>query len=74
MNNEEKLVYEYKKQLTDFIKKEKREIKQVELSKILGITKKKCGGILHLLSNYMPNLYETDNGKIGIYPYSYKES
>jgi hypothetical protein len=25
------------------------------------------------LSHYMPNLYETDNGKIGVYPYSYKE-
>lgn len=63
----------YKKKLIEFMKKEKREIKQVELGKILGVTVRRGIGILYALSNCMPNLYETDNGKIGVYPYSYNE-
>lgn len=71
--SEDDIVYTYKNKLIDFMKKEKREIKQVELAKILGIASARSVGILHVLSHYMPNLYETDNGKIGVYPYSYKE-
>lgn len=71
--SEDDIVYTYKNKLIDFMKKEKREIKQVELGKILGVTVRRGIGILYALSNCMPNLYETDNGKIGVYPYSYEE-
>lgn len=70
---EEDVFNTYKKKLIEFMKKEKREIKQVELGKILGVTVRRGIGILYALSNCMPNLYETDNGKIGVYPYSYNE-
>lgn len=65
--------YAYREQLIEFMKKEKREIKQAELGKLFNVGVNKYLGILRVLSNYMPNLYETDNGKLGVYPYSYNE-
>lgn len=70
----DKVFEQNKKKVLDFLKAEKEEKRQVEIAGLLKMSHGEVRSFLYRLTNCIPQIYETDKGRIGLAPYTYNEN